>query len=151
MQYIAILLQYIAIILCGGSLVVGSLEYCNSIEWEGSYNTIRLFTALIKQKWCFLWKKLVSSIIFESVSSDQLATNHLGGCALVLPSHSIKFPHSFTHRSIKALFQVSNSWDGCVIFIHGSYWEVHGRFMKMTDFELESVIAPQVVGLRWTA
>jgi hypothetical protein len=35
------LLQYIAIILCGGLL-----EYCNSIEWEGSYNTIAINCSL---------------------------------------------------------------------------------------------------------
>ena len=35
------LLQYIAIILCGGLL-----EYCNSIEWEGSYNAIAIYCSL---------------------------------------------------------------------------------------------------------
>jgi len=114
-------------------------------------NNIRLFTALIKKKWCFLWKKLVSSIILKVFPRSIPATKHCDAFTLVLPTHSIKFPHSFTHRSINALSLVGNSWDGCMNFLYGGCWEFHWRFTKVTDFELESAIAPQVVGLRWTA
>ena len=98
------------------------------ILWHSSSSSSsRLSTALIKQKWCFFMKK---TCLIDHFQRSILVSNHLVSCTPVLPTHFIKFPHSFTHRSINALFKVDNSWDGWIIFFMGMV----GNFIESGRF-----------------